>query len=289
MQTTYWDDIRQSIFNLLDHRLMENGAYVNIVTGQKDARGQDISLFYSVSDSELGIPDGCIWQSAFHNFAYESGVINVPPPTLISGIYINGAFTPKSNSMHIDYANGRVILDTPISTSSVVKSNFSYKEYTFVSPSNTVFFKNQTKYINNHKTYTNPFPASPYLIYLPAIFIELDTSREVGFEFGGTTETFPTFRLTLVSDVQSQIEGMASIFSQQATKSFPVVSANNGPKFDNYGDLMENYSFYTWFNTNKNFALLKSVNYNRFYDSKDKVEVPSLYGGVIDIEISAIR
>jgi len=289
MRTSYWEDIKQSLYNLYDHKLLEQGAYVNITGGQKDFKGRNISKFYPVIDNELYSVSGHIWQSAFHNFVYESGVVNKPTPIVASGVYVNGVFTPKSNSLHIDYINGRVIFDTAISTSSTVQGDFSYKEYSFVRPDNDRAFKNQTKYSINSNVDVDPFPAIPYSIYLPAIIIEIEGADEKGFQFGGTTETLPTLKLTVIGDHQGQVENIASVLSSTSTKDLPVVAANLGPKFNFFYDLTDNYSFYQWCKLSENFALIKSVKYTRIFNSTTEKEEPSLFGGSIIIEISAIR
>lgn len=289
MRTTYWDDIRQSLYNVVDHNLLENGAYFTVTTGQKNPAGNDVSRLYPVTDPSLYSVSGHIWQSAFHNFVYESGIVNSPPPIVASGVYINGVFTPKGSGVHIDYINGRVILNTAISTSSVVQAAFSFKEYSFVRPDNSKAFVNNTKFETNSKVNNVPFAASPNEIYLPAILIELDSATERGFQLGGTHETLPNFKLTLLSTNQTQIDGLASLICFQSTESFPIVSANSGPKFDFYNDLTQNYSFYEWVRLSQNLAFLKSVKYNRFYDAKSENIEPSLFGGIINAEISAIR
>jgi hypothetical protein len=290
MKSTEWDDIRQSLFNLLDHKLLENGAYVNITTGTTDTFGNNSATFRSVTDSELfGGAAGHIFQSSFHNFVYESGVLNQPSPTLISGVYVDGIFTPKSSNLEIDYVNGRAIFNTAISTSSVVRANFSYKEYSFVRPDNSDPFKNKSKYISNSEIEDSPSPASPNLIYLPAIFIEVDRGSEVEFQFGGTNETLPSFRLAIVSDNLTQVEGIASVFLKNAKKAFCVRSITAGPKFNFFNNLIENYSFYEWCASPQYFGYLKSVKYNRFFDVKTESSQPKLFGGIVNVEISAIR
>lgn len=289
MKNTLWDDLRQSLYNVFDHKLLENGAYVNIATGQANPKGVDLSKLYPVIDNELYDVSGYIWQSAFHNWVYESGIANQPTPVVCSGIYIDGVFTPKGNGIHVDYQNGRIVVNTPISTSSNVQAAFSYKEYSFVSPDNNRAFKNQTKFDDNSNIYINSFAASPDTIHLPAIFIEIDDADERGFQFGGTNETLPVFKLPLISRDLSQVEGIASIMCQKSAHSLPIGNALNGPKFDAYHDLLENYSFSGWLGLVQNFAYVKSVKYSRFYEAKSETTDPTLFGGFITVEISAIR
>lgn len=289
MKTSYWEDIRQGLYNLFDHKLLEQGAYVNITGGQKNSRGFDLSKLYPVVDDSLGLPSGYIWQSAFHNWNYESGVSNLPIPIVASGVIINGIFTPKSSSIHIDYLNGRVIFDSAQSVTGNIQAAFAYKEYSFLTPTSEEDTKASTKYSNNSKIFPQPFAASPDEVYLPALFIEIEEATERGFQLGGTHETIPTFKVNIISDRRSQVEAIAGVLANESTRSFPIVAANLGPKFNNLNDLTENYSFHDWCQLSQNFAYIKSVKYSRFFSSTDEKSEPSLYGGVVAVEISAIR
>lgn len=289
MKLTLWDNVRQSLFNLIDHQLLENGAYINVSGGQKDPRGNDLSKLYPVVDNELYSNSGHIWQSAFHNWVYESNIQNNPAPIVCSGVFINGVFTPKSDSIHIDYVNGRVIFDTAQSVTGNIQAAFSHKEYSFVRPDNNVFVKDQTKFVENSPVYKTPFPATPYSIHLPAIFLEIEQGDEKGWEFGGTHESLPIFKVLVLSTNLRQVEGIASVCMRESTRSLPVVSANLGPKLNYYNDITETYSFAAWVTQLQNYALIKSVKYNRFYEAKSELTDPPLFGGVLNIEISAIR
>ncbi len=182
-----------------------------------------------------------------------------------------------------------MIFDNAIDPASNVQGEFSYKEYSFVRPDNTKAYYNKAKYVINSDVFTEVFPAQPDVIYLPALIIEVDTTSEVGFQFGGTHDTQPSIKISLVGDNQAQIEAIACVISSQSTRSFPIVAANNGPKFNYFYDLTENYAYCPWFSSSSNFGYIKSVKYNRNFDFKTEKADPSLYGGNVIIDISAIR
>ncbi len=291
MKSTFWEDIRQSLFNYFDHTLLEQGAYTNITGGQKNFKGYDLSQLYPVVDDSLGLPSGYVWQSAFHNWVYESGVQNQPTPIVASGMYINGTFAPKASGMTIDYVNGRIILAKPISVNSTVQASFGYKEYSFVAPFSNVLDTLNTNYTNNSKIYNQPFAAHPEEIFLPAMYIEIDEATEHGFELGGIHETAPIFKINIISDKRSQVEGIASMFASKSTTSFPILPLSFGPKFNSMNDLSQPYSFYEWADSiiPGHFAYIKSVKYNRFYNLSENKTEPSLFGGYVSIEILAVR
>lgn len=289
MRADYWDDIRQSLFNHIDHKLLEKGAYVNVPSGYTDFRGNDLSRLFPVVDNQLYSNSGYIWQSAFHNWVYESGLASQPSPIVASGVYINGVFTPSSASLHIDYINGRIISNSSIAVDAVVQSAFSYKEYSLVRPNNSRPYANQGKFLENSITFGVPFPASPDTISLPALLVEIDNATEVPFQFGGTHSALPNFTVSIVSDNLSQVESIASVICNEATRSFPISSFGSAPKFDFYNNLTENYSYSVWASGTQNLGYIKSVNYSRVFNSSATKEDPTLFAGVITLEISAIR
>lgn len=289
MQPNLWDDLRQSLYNNFDHILLTNGAYSNIHTGQVNAKGQDISTLFPTVDNQLYDVSGYIWQSAFHNWVYESGLVNSSPPIICSGVYVNNVFVPRGSGVHIDFINGRAIFDSPLSLSSQVKAAFSPKEYSFVLPNNNKAFKNKTKFEENSEIYIDSFPASPYIIYLPAIFVEIANASEAAFEFGGVTQTMPIFQFPILSRDLTDVERIGSLFCSKSTKTIPITPALSAPKFDFYNDLTENYAFCTGCTGVQNFAYLKSVKYSRFYEGKSEGIDPTIFGGTIDVEIFAIR
>lgn len=288
MKQSYSSDIAQSLYNLIEHKLLEAGAYHNIATGQSDPKGIDVSAFVPVIDPEKTETPGVVWQSFHRNFVYESGVVNQPPPIVISGVYIDGVFTPKSATMVVDHENGRVLFSTPQSTSAQIRANFSSKEYSFLRSRAFRGIKDETKFVPNSPIYTSGVPASPEITYMPAIFVSMESSEERGFQLGGTHETNPTIKFRIISDDADQIDDIADTMESLSTTSFPIVSASEGPKFNSHGDILENYSFYDWVKKSSNYAHIKSVKYNRF-DATSEENQPRLYVGVVNFEISAIR
>lgn len=290
MNTTYWEDIKQSLYNVINNVLLEQGAFLNISLGMKDKHNNDLSKLFCVSDPRFPVMDGQLWQSAFHNWNYQTGVNNPLPPTVFSGVYYNGVFIPKDDTMHVDYENGRIFFDSPFPTTGVMQAEFAIKEYSFLSPSSEKEAVHETQFvINDDKTGRDIFPADPTQIYLPALFVEVEDGTEKGFQFGGATETMPTIKINIISDRRQQLEAIASVLMHLSTKSFPIVPASNGPKFDFFNDVIEPYSFGNWSTLSRNFAYIKSVKYNRFFTTKQESKEPHLFGGVALIEILAIR
>lgn len=86
-----------------------------------------------------GYTDGSVWQSFRSNWVWESGIPSVQyQPINISGVYVNG--TLQTTGYNVDYPNGRIVFNTPISTSSTVTAEYSYR-WLNVYTANQQFFR----------------------------------------------------------------------------------------------------------------------------------------------------
>jgi hypothetical protein len=204
--------LKQNMILHLEHELIKDGNFQNIVSGLQLYEGSDMSrLIRDESQevaAELGLYDtgagsleiGKVYQSAFRNWVYESGVqlnsylagLNWPSPIRASGVYVDGRFCPTdpndpafdpSCSHKIDYINGRVIFDSIMPQTAVVHADFAFKEV-FVTTASK--FNNQlvngvleTKFTTNPRTSSQliyPSGSSKIMPY-PIVFIE-DRSRD---------------------------------------------------------------------------------------------------------------
>lgn len=132
-QPTLTERIYDNIYMFLDWNFVNIGAYFNVTMPTSGAYSQnasdDFSILRPVVDKNF--TNGQVWESARLNWVWESGLSQSVQPISISGVYINGSFNPSSgvgpNSHYYDYPNGRVIFNTPISTASTVRLEYSYK------------------------------------------------------------------------------------------------------------------------------------------------------------------
>ncbi len=106
----------------------------------------DLGGFYSVEIPEVGLyggnkhelrpvqdpnyNDGQVWEGYRSNWVWETGVSNPEQPIRISGVFIGGTFRATGNIQqpyHINYPDGRVVLDTAVSTNTEVKLEYAHK------------------------------------------------------------------------------------------------------------------------------------------------------------------
>jgi hypothetical protein len=179
----------------LENKMLDEGLYTNISTGQTDFYGRDLSRLVSIENDE-DFQDGQVWQSAFKNWVYESGTIpldsGLVPPTLVSGVTVDGTFYANSVSgafeHFVDFPNGRVVFTSPIALASNVQSSFSYKEVTidfaesFDNERMDLLIETAIK-DNPQQSGVQDYPAKDNRT-LPAIWIDVLRRENDGYELG---------------------------------------------------------------------------------------------------------
>lgn len=189
----------------LNDKLLREGLYRNVTLGETGPDGIDISRLVPISDDE-DFNNGQVWQSAFKNWVYESGipssVSGVAPPTVASGVTVNGTFYPEATTSgsfahFIDFPNGRVVFLSPILTSSNVQADFAHKEVTvdfaerFDNERLDLLTETQIK-DNPQQSGVTAYPQKQQRT-LPAIWIDFLSRDNDGYELGSKS---------LVSDFQ---------------------------------------------------------------------------------------
>ena len=136
------ENIEFSLTQFLDWGYLNKGGYYNIYLTTSGNSSELYSKLRLSEDSRY--TKGQVWESMRKNWVWESGVAVTPAPINISGVYVNNTFYPSNTSGQyshkIDYPNGRIIFDSPISTTSTVKCEYSFKKIN-IHNSNTPLLK----------------------------------------------------------------------------------------------------------------------------------------------------
>lgn len=184
----------------LEDLLLREGLYNTVSRGEVDLYSNDMSEL-TLSDDPL-YPSGSVWQSAFKNWVHESGITveesGLAPPTICSGVYVNGTFyahdsgSPSYDATYahiIDFPNGRVIFDNP--QSGPIQAEFSYKMVT-VDAADSFGNENRPLLIetaikdNPLQTGVQPYPTAASRT-LPAVWVEILDRRSSGYEIGSAS------------------------------------------------------------------------------------------------------
>lgn len=117
-----------------------------------------------------------VWQSLHSEWAYETGLVTVRQPIVITQIFVNGTGVANDGSQYsINYWDGRVVFNTPIPVTSIVQVSYSYRYYNIYDQTEPWF--NQVVYNQFITDQTNAPPGALALmqsnrVQLPLILIE---------------------------------------------------------------------------------------------------------------------
>lgn len=253
----------------LENKLLTEGLYRNINTGQTDFYGRDLSRLVPVPADE-GYLDGQVWQSAFKNWVYESGITptqsGLVEPTVASGVTVNSTFYAESASgafaHHIDFPNGRIIFDTPISTLSNVQATFAYKMVTvdfaerFNNEKMDLLIQTSLK-DNPPQTGVQDYPSKDNRT-LPAIWIDVSRRENDGYELGSkslVSDFFGVFHVwandrwlrNVVEDIVNAAHRDVLLGIDFNDAPFPLLSkGRRNPAWTTYSDYARVHSPYFW-------------------------------------------
>lgn len=156
---------------------------------------QSMSKLYLVDDPSYN--DGQVWQGVRKDWVWEyEASFASGSPIAVSGVYVNNNYIPyNSGTFTVNYPEGKIIFDTPISKNSNVKINHSYRYVQVYRASDSPWF-NIIQYpsLDNSAKDIQQISAGDWSIsgihrvQLPAIVIDpVPRSRSRPYEIGNTS------------------------------------------------------------------------------------------------------
>jgi hypothetical protein len=184
--------VKSNLQYWLEDKLLRQGLYINVPSGNVDYYGRDLSLLTPI----VGDPtfaSGTVYQSAFKNWVHESGITvsesGLAEPIVCSGAYVNGAFVPRGAALSVDYPNGRVIFSA--APTGTVQAAFAYK---MVTVDDADIAENENRPLLIETAYKDNPLQSGVQVYptaisrtLPAVFVELTSRQSRGYEIGSAS------------------------------------------------------------------------------------------------------
>jgi len=257
----------------LNDLFLKDGFFTNISTAETDIYGRDVSELISVIDESFA--DGRAWQSAFKEWVHESGLVptnsGILPPILVSGVTVDGTFRAKDPSHpdfspafahDIDFVNGRVIFNIPITTTSIVQSEFAYKEITVDFAAS--FENEQKEFFIETSFKDNPYQTG-VIVYpdknsrtMPMTFIDVTQIQYEPYELGNSSNVLNlegAFLIWARDDyMRDQIEDLITSRENEVllgidfnTAPFPLDHLNDkNPNFTSYDNLASLGSLHFW-------------------------------------------
>jgi hypothetical protein len=110
-----------------DWSFLKIGAWFDAVKPQQTIYGNN-NHYKLIPVSDLSYQDGQVWQSIRKDWVWETGVsYDNKSPITISSVLVNGNSISKTNNFIVDYPSGKIIFNSPISLSSNVELEYSYR------------------------------------------------------------------------------------------------------------------------------------------------------------------
>lgn len=173
------------------------GAYQNITQNPAVSGVFGGDRFQLTLDNDPNYTDGQVWRGYKKDWVWESGVNFSPAPIVASGVYFNEVFYETSSttgafSHYIDFPRGRVVFDTAVATTGVVKANFSIRSVQ-VTQADEVGIQEIVH--QSHRIERSDFLAATgggnwsrsleHLYQLPLLAVEFVDTTFTGYELGG--------------------------------------------------------------------------------------------------------
>lgn len=253
----------------LEDKLLREGLYGNAAVGNQDVYNRDFSLLVPVTN-DPDFQDGQVWQSAFKNWVYESGITPIntglAPPTLVSGVTVDGTFYDSSTggafAHFVDYPNGRIIFTSPILTTSVVQASFSWKLVTvdfaerFDNERMDLLIETSIK-DNPEQSGVQDYPQRDNRT-LPAIWIDVLRRENDGYELGSkslVSDFFGVFHVwardtwvrDIVEDILNEAHRDVLLGINFNDAPYPLISkGRKNPAWTQYSDYARIHGPYFW-------------------------------------------
>jgi hypothetical protein len=267
-----------SFFLWFDHELLQKGEAYSNKTG----------TLYAQSDSRL--PNSYIsLQSNYKQWVNDSsitGAINPIIPTDFEG-------SGRANDIVFDFENGRLIeTGSVVSAGDTLTGTFAVKDFNVYLTNETeedLIIENKFKLNSRYGTPTMS-GIEPYDQVTPAIFLNVEFSRNEGFELGGMDQTNSTIKAVVLADSDYQLDGALSIFADSARKIVPKIPFSGHPSTE-YGDIKGgsyNYTGLAESYTDGSF-FIDDVTVSKF-SQRAQTSIPGdIKVGFIDFDISTQR
>lgn len=183
------NEIQDNLVEFFDWYLLERGNYFNATLGETSPYSADYSQLSLSSSSSFDA--GQAWEGHRKNWVWQSGISpsGITPPIVgtdssrpgVSGVYVDDVFYPSNTTgayaHHVDYFNGRVVFDSPISTTSKVQVEHSYKYINVIYASSLPWFREIRKN-SLRKTLNEQIKTPPEMqAQLPLIAVEVGPRR----------------------------------------------------------------------------------------------------------------
>lgn len=220
------DRLETSLAFFLNWAFLEIGAFYNVEIPTSGAFGGDFSKLRAVRDPSY--TNYKVYEAPRQDFIYETGVAYTGgSPIAITGVSVNGTIYGTGDATYghyVDYPRGRVIFNSPLTSSSVVKLEYSYRQVQVYVAGDAPWWREAqfNSMRPDNSTFTqlgsgNWMIGSEKRVQMPAIIIESVPTRSfAGFEVGnGASLVFQTVNFDILSETKYDRDKLMDIISTQ--------------------------------------------------------------------------
>lgn len=195
----------------------------------------DFSRLRPVSDPNY--TNGQVWETPRKDLVWETGITYTDPtggthtPIPVGTPTVNGV---AATGYYVDYINGRLVFNSPVSTSSVVKMPYAYRSVQIYKSDQAQWWReiqqnayrtDNTQYLQSSSGIWSLF--SQNRVQLPAVIIEVvPRGNAVGLELGGTLKQRRDVEFTILSETPWERKNLMDIFNAQVDKSYYLFDIN---------------------------------------------------------------
>ena len=278
MKPQYQHELMTSFFLWFDHELLQKGEAYSNKTG----------TLYAQSDSRL--PNSYIsLQSNYKQWVNDSSITGTVNPIIPTDFEGSG----RANDIVFDFENGRLIeTGSVVSAGDTLTGTFAVKDFNVYLTNETeedLIIENKFKLNSRYGTPTMS-GIEPYDQVTPAIFLNVEFSRNEGFALGGMDQTNSTIKAVVLADSDYQLDGALSIFADSARKTVPQIPFTGHPSTE-YGDIKGgsyNYTTLAASYTDTSF-FIDDVTVSKFSQRAQSSIPGDIKVGFIDFDISTQR
>jgi len=247
--------------------------------------------FYYYADER--ITDKTVFGSPYKQFVPDKSVTGAVVIEAVSGD--GSEYTRGTSGLKIDYENGRIILDSGVSTGISFSGRYSVKNFnTYVSDQNEESLIVEGQYeLNSRYTRTLTY-VPPYDHNVPAAFLSIEKAKNEPFALGGEDNSIMQAKAVVFAENTYELDGILSVFTDANNEIFANIPFTGAP-LDEYGDIkLDHYPsgyYYTGVANNyqNDIFIIRETNTSKLADKIVRQTQPNLFIGFIDFEIHKYR
>jgi hypothetical protein len=276
---TLTTQLEQNIVSFIDDGLLKIGAFGNVDSTFSNIYGSNMHVLRPSSD--VHNINYTLWHTPRENWVYEEVTGNYTP-IAFSGITVDGSFYPAPTGNEtigytVNYKEGTVSFDSPVSPSSTVTASYSYKLFNVEVANNSRIWKTiQTNSFKGSDFNNSTFASGDYNVppehrtQLPAIIVE-SVNRSVNrpFRLGDTS----------LLSIQSVLVHTISEHKADCDKINDILNRQQGRYIDLYdlNKLVESGTYPLNFDGSVNTGMLE---YDEILDNRDYIFMSSRFNRV---------